>query len=53
MSSTNGAWRPAGAANEIGLVESLGSRPNVGTMATYGELVVASPIMPCSRAIIE
>ena len=34
MSSTNGAWRPAGAANEIGLVESMALRPNVGTIAT-------------------
>jgi len=34
MLRTNGAWRSAGAANEIGLVESIALRPNVGTMAT-------------------
>ena len=53
MSSTNGAWRPAGAAKEIGFVDSLGARPNVGTIAMNAELVVATPIMSCSRAIIE
>ena len=53
MSSTNGACRPAGAANEIGFVDSFGARPNVGTIAINAELVVATPIMSCSSAIIE
>jgi len=53
MSRTNGACRPAGAANDSGFVEIFASRPNVGTMATNGELVVATPIMSCASAIIE
>jgi hypothetical protein len=53
MSSTKGAWRPAGAAKEMGLVLSFGARPKVGTMARYAEFVVESPIMSCSSAIIE
>ena len=53
MSSTNGAWRPAGAAKEIGFVLSMPFRPKVGTAAGTGMLVVASPIISCSSAIIE
>ena len=53
MSSTNGAWRPAGAANESGLVLSIPFRPKVGTAAGEGMLVVLKPIMSCSSAIIE
>ena len=53
MSRTNGAWRPAGAAKESGLVPNIACRPKVGTAAGLGVLVVARPIMSCSSASIE
>ena len=53
MSSTNGYSRPAGAANEMGLVLSMDCRPNVGTTAGDGPLVRLIPIMSWGSAIIE
>src|SRR2546429_8934885 len=53
MSSTNGAWRPAGAANEIGVVERFCARPDVGTTAVDAEFAVAPPILSCSSALLE
>src|SRR5262249_60844542 len=53
MSSTYGSRRPDGAATLMGLVPIMGLRPKVGAMATKGELVKASPIIPRSRAIMQ
>ena len=53
MSRTNGVWRAAGAAKLRGLVPIMGFFAKVGTIATNGELVTASPIIPRSSAIIE
>jgi hypothetical protein len=53
MSNTKGCSRPAGAARDRGFVPSIARRPNVGTVAGPGALVIDRPIMSWARAIIE
>src|SRR2546429_9226844 len=53
MSSTNGAWRPAGAAEEIGVVDSLGARADGGTIAMKAEVVVATPVQALPRGNLQ